>query len=63
MNEEINAYEEYLLSFGMVKKPILPKFDVLTYTDSEYLRLIERLNGEFDLLDEEYLTIQHLKGE
>ena len=63
MNEEIKAFEEYLLSFGMLKKPIMPKVDVLTYTDIEYLSLICELNSEFDLIDDEYLTIHYLKGE
>lgn len=63
MNEEIMAYEEYLLNFGIVKKPVMPKFDVLTYTDSEYLSLLHELNSDFDVVDDEYLTVQHLKGE
>ena len=34
MNKEINAYAEYLLNFGVVKKPPMPNFDVSAYTDN-----------------------------
>ena len=63
MNEEIIAYEKYLLSFDVVKKPPMPKFDLTTYTDSEYLSTIEDLNRAYDYIDDEHLTIQYLKGE
>ena len=62
MNEEIKEYQKYLLSFGVVKKPLMPEFDVSAYTDNEYISaLFESLNA-FDF-DEEYLTLVHLKGE
>ena len=63
MNEEIEEYEKYLLSFGMVEKPPMPKFNESAYTDNEYLSIIFDLMKDFDLLDDEYLTIQHLKGD
>ncbi len=63
MNEEIMEYEKYLLNFGEVKKPLMPKFDELAYTDYEYISAIEILMAEYDLIDDEYLTIQHLKGD
>ena len=62
MNEEIIEYQKYLLNFGVVKKTIMPEFDVSAYTDSEYTSaLFESLNA-FDF-DDEYLTLMHLKGE
>ena len=63
MDEEIMEYEKYLLNFGVVKKPLMPKFNELAYTDNEYiLALFESLSA-FDGVDDEYLTIMHLKGE
>lgn len=63
MNEEISEYEKYLLNFGMVNKPIMPNFDVLAYTDNEYLSAINQLMVDFEKIDDEYLTLQHLRGE
>ncbi len=63
MNEEIEEYEKYLLNFGVVNKPIMPKFDLLAYTDNEYLSAIFDINEVFDFVDDEHLTIMHLKGD
>lgn len=63
MIEEIIAYQNYLLSFGVVEKPPMPKFDVLAYTDNEYLSAIEQLMSDYDFIDDEHVTIKHLKGE
>ena len=63
MIEEINAYEKYLLNFSMVNKPPMPRFDTLAYTDNEYLSTIFELLKAFDLVDDEYLTVMHLKGD
>ena len=63
MKEEIEEYEKYLLNFGLVERPIMPKFDVLAYTDNEYISAISSIMADLDLLDDEYLLIQHLKGD
>ena len=63
MHEEINGYEKYLLSFCVVEKPIMPKFDLSAYTDNEYLSAVHCLMCDYGGIDDEYLTIQHLKGE
>ena len=63
MREEIGAYEKYLLNFTMVKKPIMPKFNTSAYTDNEYAKAIKDIMGDYGGIDDEYLTIQHLKGE
>ena len=62
MDKEIEEYAKYLLGFGVVKRPIMPKFDVKAYTESEYLSVVFEWQKLFNF-DEEYLTIQHLKGE
>ena len=63
MNEEIEAYMEYLLNFGMVQKPKMPRFDVGAYTDNEYLDTVFDVLKDMDNIDDEYLTHRHLEGE
>ena len=63
MWEEIQEYEKYLLNFGVVNKPIMPKFDVSAYTDNEYISIINELLKDFDLIDDEYLTVNRFKGD
>lgn len=63
MWEEIEGYEKYLLNFGVVEKPIMPKFDVSAYTDNEYTSAIFNILKDFDLIDDEYLTVDRFKGD
>ena len=63
MSEEIMAYIDFLHNYNEVKKPDMPKFDVGAYTENEYLLTVFNLLKEFDFIDDEYLTIKHLKGE
>ncbi len=63
MDEEINEYIKYLLNFGMVQKPLMPKFNLMAYTDNEYLLAIENIMFEYDLIDDECVTIRYLKGD
>ena len=63
MDEEIKAYQEYLLSFVEIKKPIMPKFDLLAYTDNEYLNAIKLVLEDYFRVDDFELTIDYLKGE
>ena len=63
MEQEINGYIEYLTTCKDVEKPTMPYFDVLAYTDNEYLSVVFDMLKDFDCLDSEYVTIVHLKGE
>ena len=63
MYEEIQEYEKYLLNFGVVTKPVMPKFDERAYTDNEYISALFESLTAFDCVDDEYLTIMHLKGD
>ena len=63
MDEEIDEYEKYLLNFGMVVKPKMPKFDLTAYTESEYTLAIFDLLNDFDLIDDEYLSVERFKGD
>ena len=63
MWEEIKEYEKYLLNFGVVNKPTMPKFDVSAYTDNEYTSAIFDILKDFDFIDDEYLTVNRFKGD
>ena len=63
MDEEIIAYQEYLLSFGAVNKPYMPKFDLRAYTDNEYLMVINSVMEDYSEVDDFQLTIDYLKGD
>ncbi len=63
MNEEVNAYIEYLANLHEIKRPTMPIFDILAYTDSEYSMTIKEIMRDYENIDDYYLTIQHLKGE
>ncbi len=63
MTREMEEYQKYLLNFGVVEKPKMPKFNCSAYTDIEYLSEIFALQNDFDKFDDEYLALKHLKGE
>lgn len=63
MTEEINEYLRYLLDFRMVEKPQMPKFNHLAYTDNEYVLAIEEIMQDFNLQEDESLSVKHLKGD
>ena len=63
MSEEINEYLRYLLDFRMVEKPQMPKFNHLAYTDNEYVLAIEEIMQDFNLPEDESLSVKHLKGD
>ena len=63
MNEEILEYAKYLMNFGEIKKPKMPNFNTHAYTENEYLSAVWDIMEVFDQIDDEYLTIKHLKGD
>ena len=63
MNEEAIAYIEYLSKLKEIKRPAMPIFDVLAYTDNEYLMSIKETEKDFEYIDDYYLSLHHLKGE
>ena len=63
MEEQVNAYIEFLAGFGVVQKPDMPKFDVSAYTENEYVRAINSIEQDFEFADSINLTEQYLKGE
>lgn len=63
MEEQVNAYIKYLAGFGVVQKPVMPKFDVVAYTENEYVKAITNIEQQFEFTDCVGLTEQYLKGE
>ena len=63
MNEEAIAYIGYLSKLKEIKRPAMPIFDVLAYTDNEYLMSIKEIEKDFEYIDDYYLSLHHLKGE
>lgn len=63
MNEEVNAYIEYLLNLVNIVRPQMPKFDTKAYTDSEYKLAIKEILKDFDRVDDFLVSLHYLKGE
>ena len=63
MNEEVNAYIEYLSRLSEIKRPKMPRISISAYTDNEYTNAIYEVMKDFKYIDDHYLTLQHLKGE
>ena len=63
MNDEVNAYVEYLLKFGELTRPKMPKIDYSAYSDSEYKNAIIGVMKDYENVDDFDVTIDYLKGE
>lgn len=63
MNDEVNAYVEYLLKFGELTRPQMPKIDHSAYSDSEYKNAINDVMRDYENVDDFDITIKYLKGE
>ena len=63
MSEINDAYIEFLLKFRELERPLMPKFDVFAYTDSEYLNAIKDVENLFSLVDDLSVTERFLKGD
>ena len=63
MNDEISAYVEYLLKFGEITRPQMPKIKRSAYSDSEYKIAIKEVMKDYENVDDFDVTIKHLKGE
>lgn len=63
MDDIVSEYIAYLMQFVELDKPIMPKFDLGAYTDNEYLLTIGELNEDFDLILDEEVYSDYLKGE
>ena len=63
MNEFVDAYIEFLQCFKEIERPLMPKFNVLAYTESEYLNVIKELNTDYEFVDDLNITEHFLKGD
>lgn len=63
MLDEVLEYMKYMMEFGELKKPKMPNFDVEAYTDSEYLLAMEKINLDYENVDDLDATINYLKGD
>lgn len=63
MNEINIAYIEFLLKFNQLERPIMPKFNISAYTDSEYLIAIKDVESAYSFIDDISVTEQFLKGD
>ena len=63
MNGLVEAYIEFLHSFTGLERPIMPKFDVSAYTESEYLNAINEINSNYEFVDDLSITEHFLKGD
>ena len=63
MDEQVNAYIEFIGNMRQVNKPTMPKFDLSAYTENEYVKEVRSLEKEFENTDSVDLTIAFLKGE
>ena len=63
MNEFVDAYIEFLQNFTELERPIMPKFDVSAYTESEYVTAISNTMREYENIDDLGVTEHFLKGD
>lgn len=60
MEEEINAYVDYLFGIKEINRAKMPKFDISAYTDNEYIKAIRDIERDYIYIDDIDVTIHHL---
>lgn len=63
MNEFVEAYIEFLHNFKDLERPILPKFNVSAYTESEYVTAVNNIMQDYEYIDDLGVTEYFLKGD
>ena len=63
MNEFVNAYIEFLLNFKELALPAMPKFNLLAYTESEYVNAVDEINRDYEFIDDFGVTEHFVKGD
>ena len=51
MDDEIKAYIELLTKMHEIRRPKMPKFNLKTYNDNEYLLAIKEVMADFKAVD------------
>ena len=63
MNEFVDAYIEFLQNFTELELPVMPKFNLSAYTESEYLYAVEETIKDYEFIDDLSITEHFLKGD
>lgn len=63
MIEEVEAYIDFLSRFNEVNRPISPQYDYFAFADKKYVEAIDGIMRDYELIDDFYLTIKHIKGD
>ena len=63
MNKLVDAYIEFLQNSRELVRPVMPKFNVFAYTESEYENAINEINLDYEFIDDLSVTEHFLKGE
>ena len=62
MKQEILAYVEYLSSFAELSRPEMPNFNLLAYSDNEYVNAINVVMNDYQNVNDINITLERLKG-
>ena len=63
MIDLVEAYIEFLQNFTELERPLIPKFDVTAYTESEYVSAVEDILKDCEYIDDLSITEHFLKGD
>ena len=63
MIDLVEAYIEFLQNFQELERPLMPKFNVSAYTESEYVGAVEDVMREYEFIDDLSVTEHFLKGD
>ena len=63
MIDLVEAYIEFLQNFTELERPLMPKFNVSAYTESEYVSAIEDVMRDYDRIDDLGVSEHFLKGD
>ena len=63
MIDLVEAYIEFLQNFTELERPLMPKFNVSAYTESEYVSAVEDVLRDYEYIDDLSITEHFLKGD
>ena len=63
MIDLVEAYIEFLQNFTELERPLMPKFNVSAYTESEYVSAVEYVMRDYERIDDLGITEHFLKGD
>ena len=59
----VEAYIEFLQNSQGIDRPLMPKFNISAYTESEYVDAVNELLRDYELVDDLSITEHFLKGD